>query len=60
MGHVAQRPGKWFMVSRQTMYHMAFSHRPVLVFDRDENEDRLRYPCGGFVFVPDENGTEGM
>jgi hypothetical protein len=39
---------------------MAFSPKPVLVFDRDEDRNKLRYPCGGFVFVPDENGAEGM
>ena len=38
---------------------MAYSPGAVLVWDRDEENDRVRYPCGGFVFVPDQDGFIG-
>jgi hypothetical protein len=60
MGHVTQRAGKHFKLSRQTLHHMAFTRGAVLAFDRDEVKDRVRYPHGGLVFVPDEEALEGM
>ena len=59
MGHVTERCGKHYRLSRQTLHHMAYSPGAVLVWDRDEENDRVRYPCGGFVFVPDQDGFIG-
>ena len=59
MGHVTERAGKNFMLSRQTLHHMAYTPGAVLAFDRDEVEDRIRYPHGGLVFVPDEERIKG-
>ena len=61
MGHVTERPGKYFMLSRQTLYHMANTPGAVLAWiERKNAKNYLRYPCGGLVFVPDENEYDGM
>jgi len=61
MGHVTERPGKYFMLSRQTLYHMAHTPGAVLAWiERKHAKNYLRYPFGGLVFVPDEHGYDGM
>ena len=60
MGHVTERPGKYFMLSRQTLYHMAYTPGAVLAWiERKNAMNYIRYPCGGLVFVPDD-AREGM
>lgn len=60
MGHVTEQPGKYFMLSRQTLWHMAYTPGAVLAWiERKNAKNYIRYPCGGLVFVPDDE-REGM
>jgi hypothetical protein len=61
MGFITRNPDKYFMLSRQTLFHMAETKGAVLACVERDGRNFNRYPWGGLVFVPDDcNGREGQ